>query len=359
MAKKQPTNQSPLNSDESLKKYMAIAQAVDAGREISDEDAEFLMSHTPQNNTELEDLRAKMDAAQQRGIIPKDLDVQIAFKAMERYMQSDSYKDHLAGMIADQKAGKLNDRLTGALNLALAGSDVAQALNQNRQAKNAYDKSVKPVRPSPISADQNLQYALRQGQEGTYDVSRQLAPAQAASNDQYLEDIQNAKTASAGQSGAFGAYTQAAANRRNRAGLEQSALGSQIMQQNRQNYNSLLGLKQQENQNIFNSQVATYPTDMRQYQLEQEAAANLANKSYVNLNRGVNSLTAAGKDYTVDMARQRRMNMLHNTMEKYGQGNVAVNARNKLAEQYGVDTSGYMSPPMLQRQQQVEQSYLQ
>jgi hypothetical protein len=331
---KETQTASPLSSDESLKKFMAISQAVQSGREISEEDGKFLMEHIPQSDAELVALRQQMDIAQQKGIIPKELDEQVAFKAMEQYMQSPAYKEHLAGMVADQKAGKLGDRLSGVLNIALSGGDIAQSINQISQSKNALAKSVRPGRPAPISSDQNLQQALRQGQEGTYDVSKQLAPAQAAANDQYLEDIQNAKTASAGQSGAFGAYTQAAANRRNRAGLEQSALGSQIMQQNRQNYQGLLGLKQQENQNIFNSRNANYGTDMQQYQYEQQAAANLGRVGYENLNRGVNSLASAGQNFAVDQVRQRQLQMLHNNMDKYGHGATATNAVNQLAKNY-------------------------
>jgi hypothetical protein len=237
-------------------------------------------------------------------------------------------------MIADQKAGKLSDRLNTALNLTIEGSHLAQGINQVVQGRNIAQRSLRPGKPAAISADQNLAQALRQGQEGTYDVSRQLAPAQAAAQDQYNEDIQNAKTASAGQSGAFGAYTQVAANRRNRAGLEQSALGSQIMQQNRANYNQLLGLKQNENRNIFESQSQFYPTDLHQYQLEQQAAANLGNVGYRNINNAAEGFGQAGVNLGVDIARQRKLASLHAIMDQYGHGPTATTAHTQLENNF-------------------------
>lgn len=300
--------------DIDLKKYFAIVQKVQSQVAVTDEEAQYLMEHIPHGQDELDELNKKIDKAQQSGIVPKELNEQAAFQAAQLFMQSPAYKTQMAKIIADADSGKLSERLTSAFNIALSGGDVAQSINQIEQSKTLSKQSTRPTRPGPIVSDQNLAHALRQAQEGTYDVSKQLAPAQAQTQDQYNADIANAKIASTGQAGAFGNYVQAAANRRNRAGLEQSALGSQIMMQNRSNYNHLLGLKQQENQNVFNSQMASYPYDLNQYQSEQQASAKLGQYGRENLR---NSLANLGQTFTTGIgneAKQRKLRMLQSMM---------------------------------------------
>lgn len=302
--------------DIDLKKYFAIVQKVQSGTAVNDDEAKYLMEHVPHGEEELKILNEKIEAAKESGIVPKDLNEQAAFQAAQVFMQSPVYKSQMAKMISDADAGKLSDRLTSAFNIALAGGDVAQSVNQINQSKNLSDRSQRPGRPAPIVADQNLAQALRQAQEGTYDVSKQLAPAQAQAQDQYNADITNAKTASTGQAGAFGAYAQAAANRRNRAGLEQSALGSQIMQQNREQYNQLLGLKQQENQNIFQSRAYAYPSDLNQYQNEQQMAATLGQYGNTNLRNAGANLGQYITQGVGDVAKQRKLRMLESMIGK-------------------------------------------
>lgn len=323
--------------DIDLKRYFEIAQKVQAGLPVSEDEGRYLMEHVPQGAEEQQALNQKIEEAKKSGIVPKELNDQAAFQAARMFMQSPQYKEHMAKMIADADSGKLSERLTNAFNLALSGGDIAQSINQIQQSKTLANQSKRPGRPAPILADQNLAQALRQAQEGTYDVSKQLAPAQANIQDQYNEDLQNAKTASTGQSGAYGAYVQSAANRRNRAGLAQSALASQIMMQNRANYNDLLGLKQQENQNIFNSTAFPYTSDLHQYQLEQQTAANLGQLGRQNLR---NSLANFGQSIVSGIpsyARQRKLQSLYSMMNQYGHGDNAVGAHNTL--------QNYVAPP--------------
>jgi hypothetical protein len=102
-------------------------------------------------------------------------------------------------------------------------------------------------------------------------------------------------------------------------------LGSQIMMQNRENYNHLLGLKQQENQNIFNSQAFSYPYDLNQYQNEQETGARLGQVGNVNLRNSLANFGQAGVDIATNMSRQRKLRMLQSTL-----GEQAANAYSKL-----------------------------
>lgn len=328
--------------DLDLKKYFQIIQKVQSGVSVSDDEAKYLMEHIPHGDEELKDLNDRIEKAKESGIVPKELNEQAAFQAAQTFMQSPVYKSQMAKIIADADSGKLSDRLTTAFNIALGGADVGQSINQIEQSKNLLDRSVRPGKPAPIVSDQNLAQALRQAQQGTYDVSQQLAPAQAQAQDQYASDLQNAKTASTGQAGAFGAYAQAAANRRNRAGLEQSALGSQIMMQNRANYNQLLGLKQQENQNIFHSQAFSYPYDLNQYQTEQQTAARLGQVGRENLRNSAANFGQAIVGGVTNEAKERKLRMLQSMI-----GDHASNAYDKL-HSYNYGSS---IPP------QVEQAY--
>jgi hypothetical protein len=194
------------------------------------------------------------------------------------------------------------------------GTDVSNSIAQIQAGNKAAKDSKRPGRPAIPQRDQLLQQALRQAQEGSFDSERALAPARAQIQDQYLNDIQNAKTASTGQAGAFGAYSQLAADRRNRASLDLAPMGDEIKARQQQRYDNLLGMRMDETQNMFQNQVQLYPHDLQQYNLDQQAAASLGSTGRENLRNSLYGLGSQIPQMAGRLGAERRLRNLKNQL---------------------------------------------
>lgn len=325
-----------------LKRYVSIALRLkDSPESVSNDELKFFSSYTPEiNQGRLGEINAELDKLKNEG---KQVDPNLTAEALllstQQSISSPQVKDRILQVAQETEAGKNFNKLAEGLNILLAGTDVAQSLNQISQAKQIKSTSKRPTTPVIPQRDQYLQQALRNQQEGNFGVSQAIAPAQAEIADQYRADLQNAKTASTGQAGAFGSYAQSAANRRNRASLNLVPLGNEVKQQNVNNYNHLLGLRQQETQNQFNNQVATYPYDLQQYQLEQQMAGHLQGQGYQNLRNSLPNLGGGLADVYSKILAKRRYDQIRRSMDMYGHGDTAMKAQQTLDNH-----SGYTSP---------------
>ncbi len=240
-----------------------------------------------------------------------------AHEATKLFLQDPSYKQHIIDLNEEAAKGRLTEQITTGLNIALAGSDVVSAIGQTQQAKGAARRSLKPQRPAPLTESPELKYAIEQAQQGNMDAVRALAPAQLAILDNYLSDLNQAKTASTGQAGTYGALGQLASNRRNRANVELAPMYDSVVARNQGRLDNLLGMKLAENQAIQQSQAAFYPTDINQYQYDQTAANNNMVAGQQNL-RG--SLTELGKflpKLVAESATKKRYDDIFNSMSSY------------------------------------------
>lgn len=316
-----------------IRKYVQIALKLKSNPEsVTAEDLKFFSSYTPEiNKDRLAQINTELDKLKEKGEqVPPELTAETLMLSTQEQLSSPVLKDKILQVAQETEAGKNFDKIAHGFNILLAGSDVAQSINQIQQAKSLRSTSRRPAAPAVPQRDQYLQQALRQAQEGTYNVSQALAPAQAEIGDQYRADLQNAKTAATGQAGAFGAYAQLAANRRTRAALNLVPLGNEVKQQNLQNYNHLLGLRQQETQNMYQNSLATYPYDLQQHQLEQQMAGHLGAQGNINLRNSVAELGGGLAKTLADLKAQRRYDAIRNLHSATDHGDLAVDATKKL-----------------------------
>lgn len=350
-----------------LERYFGIIKSIRSKQKISDDDLKFYYATTPEINEGV--INDYVEALRKASKDPKNFTVDDDLTAealveVGRMLQSDpSFKEQTLKIAQETEAGELSQKISDGINLVLGGTDIGNSVAQINASKQATRQSRRPARPAVPGRDQLLQQALRQAQEGQFDAARATAPVEAQIQDQYLSDIQGAKTASTGQAGAYGAYRQDAANRRNRAALQLAPIQDEIRRGREARYDNLLGMRLDETQNMYRNQAALYPYDLNQYQNEQEAAAKLGSYGRENLrgslyNTGNQAAGTFGNLYT-----QRRYDQLRNQNQLRNQA-MASGMSLEDAEKYviGADKTlrNYLNNyrPNYNPQTMYEQSYI-
>lgn len=315
-----------------LKRYFSVAQQLRSNQEVNDKDIEFFLSYSPKIDQE------KLNKLVKNGNAVSVEDAKSALLEAGRALQSSpDYKNKTLQIAQEAAKGRLSADLATGINLVLAGSDIAQSVQQIQASNRGLAASRKPSRPVAPRRDQMLADALRQSQEGTMNAGRALAPVQANIADQYQADITNARTAATGQAGAFGSYAQLAANRRNRSAMELAPLQDQIRRQDQARTDELLGMRQAETQQIFENDARFYPQDMYQYNLEQNAAASLGATGRENLRNSLYGFGQQVAPVVADYYTERKYRDLRNrAAAAYGPdfAETAVNARQYLDDQW-------------------------
>jgi hypothetical protein len=278
MAKKNPTD---------IDKFFKIVAKINAGIVPSDQEIEYYYTTAPQID---ENLIQEYLAEQKRADADPDnfvADPELLRDGLiesVRKMQSDpSVKERTLKLLQDNESSQISNQLSKGVNLILGGIDIGQSINQINTASQQAKANRRPTRPAIPQRDQLLQQALRSSQEGTFDAARALAPAQADIENQYYNDLANAKIASTGQAGNFGAYAQVASNRRRRAALDLAPIQDQIRAREQERYDNLLGLKMAETQQMFKNQNELYNSDLEQYYNAQDVAGRLGATGRANL----------------------------------------------------------------------------
>jgi hypothetical protein len=304
--------------NEKLKRYFDTIRRINEGLEVSDEDLQFFLETSPdidenKINQYLKDQKDGKSTPEQE---------KAALIEATRKVQSDPvFKERIFNIATSAKSQKASQKLSDGINLVLAGTDIANSINQITSSKQAARKSNKPGRPGIPQRDVMLQQALRSAEQGTFDSERAIAPARAEIQNQYLNDIQNAKTASTGQAGQFGAYAQVAANRRNQASMQLAPMADQVKAREQQRYDNLLGMRMDETQRMFGNQANMYENDLYQYGKDQDAIAALGSTGQANLrgslqNFGNQVAPMVGNYYT----QQKYRNLKNRASAAYDQG---------------------------------------
>lgn len=331
-------------TDPSISKYFQIVKKINSQVRLTDDELKFYYETTPEID------KGKIDefieASRKASKDPKNFTVdpelsEAAIIEAGRMIQSDPvYKQQTLDLAQSTEAKALSDKFLTGINLVLGATDVANSINQIRASKEALKKSRKPGRPAIPQRDQYLQNALRNAEEATFDSARALAPVQQQIQDQYLSDVQDAKTAATGQAGAYGAYRQLAANRRNRAATQLAPIQDQIRRQEQARYDNLLGMRADETQQMFQNQASLYGNDLDQYNREQQAIGSLGATGRENLrgslyNIGGQVANTASQAYT-----NRRYRDLYNKAVASGVNpKYAIDADKTLQGYWGSMTS--------------------
>lgn len=294
---------------EQLKRYFRIFDDVMVrGKSPSKEDLKFFSEFSTQIDEDV------LNQVQESSDFSKDTDFQAAIDQFKRVITSPEAKSNFLDK-AQQLATEANTgKAVTAANIGLGLAELATSMNQIKAADKAVARSRRPARPTPLTADPLLQQQIADAQQGTFDAARRVAPAQQAIMDQYLSDLNQAQVASAGQAGTYGALAQVASNRRGRNNLQLAPIIDEIRAREQGRLDNLTGMKLAENQAIQQSQAQFYPQDLRQYQMEQEAAASLGATGRQNL---MGSLARFGNDVVpvaANFATRRRFDNIRNAM---------------------------------------------
>lgn len=317
-----------------LKRYFDIVKRINGGLDVPEGDIEFFMEYSPEiNESDIDNFIAKDGTA-----TPEE--ARAALIQASRKLQSDPvYKEKILKIASDQEGARLTDKISEGMNLVLAGSDIVQSINQIKSAKQAASQSKRPNRPAVPQRDAMLQAALRDAENGiAYEGQRAIAPVQAQVQDQYQNDIANARIASTGQAGAYGAYVQNAADRRNRASMNLAPIQDEIRRGQQARYDGLLAQRLGETQNMFQNEASLYPYDLQQYNADQKAIGALGQTGRSNLRSSLYNAAStvpgiAGNMYSRNKYKQRR-----DLMSAYGE-NVA-----NMAERSAMELDKYSDP---------------
>lgn len=290
-----------------LKKYFQIVAQIRAGQQVGGEDLEFFLSYTPEID------EAKIKKLVEGGDFASAADAQAAVIEAGRKLQSTpEYKTQLLNLAQSTEEGRISSKVANAANLILGATDIAVSLNQIRQGNKAARESKRPSRPAIPQRDVMLEQALRQSQENTLDSERAIAPVRQEIQDNYLSDIQGAKTASTGQAGAYGAYRQLASMNRNKAAMELAPIQDSIRAREQSRTDQLLGMRANETQQMFQNQASLYPYDLQQYNYDQRAAASLGSTGRANFRDSLYNMGNQAAGFIGQNAAQRKYDRLRN-----------------------------------------------
>jgi hypothetical protein len=302
-----------------FQKYLRLIRKVRSGEALNKQELAFVVEFKQDVDTGALDKIKDRDAYKK--LTPEEqgeLSQEALDASTKLLFQDPTYKEDLISLAKDAEQGKVSEKIATGLNIALAGTDIITSIGQIRGAKDAAKRSRRPSRPAPLTASPELQNAIVQAQQGNFDAVRALAPAQLAILDNYLSDINQARTASTGQAGNFGALAQVASGRRNRASAQLAPIADTITARNQSRLDNLLGLKLQENQAIQQSGAQFYPTDIQQYQFDQVAAQNDRVAGQQNLRSSLTGLGSQLPQLLSELAVKKKYDDIYNTMSQYG-----------------------------------------
>lgn len=305
-----------------MERYLRILRALRAGKDVSKADISYFAGYQQDfDETTYDKLKAKM--ATEDGLKNlTDADFDTFLNEARKMLTTDKYKEDVLDLAKQAEQGKLAQNITTGLNTLLAAGDIMVSGRQIAQANKLGKQATRPSRPSPLQRDQLLSQALSGA--AVTDPSRALAPAKLAIQDQYLTDLDTAKTASTGQAGAYGAYAQVAADRRDKANLGLVPIADQVRRQNEARYDNLLAMRLGENRAINASESQFYPQDMYQYGLDRQAAAELGQIGRSNLRSSLTGLAAQIPGTLSRYAANRKYEDIYNQMSSYGARNAQI-----------------------------------
>jgi hypothetical protein len=197
---------------------------------------------------------------------------------------SEAFKNKLGNNKAKQLLREFATVGSAISDLAIAGAQIAEG--------EASSNVPKPTAPPRYRLDPAISSQINRSFQGINPaaINTQLAPVQQEIQDAYQADINNAKLASGGQAGSFGALGQAAVNRRMRNAGQLGSLRQQIRESGMRNIDNALRNRLGERQMQQARDMSVYNTNLNQYNAEQQAAGALEQAGRINKRSSVNNL---------------------------------------------------------------------
>lgn len=327
--------------DPNLDKYLRIVERLRAGKPVSKEEYKHFLGFTQEiDEVKLAKIRAKLSTKEGLANMTDD-DVATYIDETSKLLSSDRYKEQTLELAKDAEEGRVSNNVATGLNLLLSGVDIATSIKQIRGSDKLLKETIKPGKPTAPGRDPYLAQALNQAQQGSFDQSRALAPAQGQILDQYLSDMNNARVVSSGQSGAYGSLGQVAANRRNKAAQELVPLADGIRAREKGRLDNLIGMRMNETQNNYANQSQFYAQDLDQYNRDMQAAGSLGATGRQNLRQSLGTLGQQVSGVAGRAVANKKYDNIYNQMSNYGEGNadIAVKANQMLDDRFSNLTS--------------------
>lgn len=173
-----------------------------------------------------------------------------------------------------QKNKDIQDAIGTGINVLSNVIDLGISRSQVKESDRALRNLNKPLPPKGIQANINLQQAISQlsGQTAYADQLPEINAARQDIADTFQTQVSQANVASGGQAGQFQAYTQAAANQRNKALTNLAGLTSQTRQGMRGQMGQLIGQQIDEERSRAYLDNYQFNTQLGQYNLERNQA---------------------------------------------------------------------------------------
>lgn len=289
-------------TQEQLSKFFIIAKNLSSRIPVTDEDYKFFMSvnfggFDEAKFQQLSEIVNRERKPEDPILDPKQVS---AYVDQARLMiASPENKDRLARIKADMDAKNKTTAFSNAVNLFLAGTDLTAAQRQVSEYKRNLKSLQRPGALPVQGRDPYLAAALRSAETAP---ARETVSALAAGqqlSDIYRGELAMAPVAAAGQAGAVGALSQAAATRRRRGAMEMMPALEQIRAQQQGERAQLAGLSAQEAANINRSMQYAQMQAMDQYNKEAQANAMLGAAGYQNRLQALGELGTALTPYAV------------------------------------------------------------
>lgn len=320
-----------------MDKYLRILQRLRAGKPVSKEEIRFFVDFTSDVDEE------KLKSLQRKSFKDLSIDeIQQMIDESGKLMLSDpSNKAKTLELAQEAEQGRVSDKIATGLNILLSGADIAASVRQINESNKLLNQNKKPARPGVPKADPYLDNAINQASQGTLNAQRAIAPVQQEIGDQYLSDLNNAKIASTGQAGTYGALAQVAANRRNRSANQLAPIYDQVRSNELGRLDNLVGMRMGQNQQNFANQASLYQTDLDQYNQALQSAGALGSTGRSNLRNSLGNFASFLPSAVSKMQSDRKYNDIYNRMAGYGDDNAkaAVNAQRELDRRFGYLTS--------------------
>lgn len=271
-----------------MKDILNILSKISKGEKLSVDDNKALtefLAYTENPDKLPQDKQAEFDSASALANEMSD--------SIQAYVSSDTYKKAQESIQKQIKADKITGATAEILNLGLSIGDLVTSGNQIRSADRGISNLKRPSIPTPPGVDPALSQALV-GAERDINLApgRAIGPAQLQVMDQYLKDINTAKTASTGQASNFGALAQVASTRRNRASQSLAPIAEQARQNAIGNRNNLLGIKGNQRQNDFSNRLAATRLQEDRYNRDAQALGALGSAGRTNRQTAFNNLAS-------------------------------------------------------------------
>lgn len=224
-----------------------------------------------------------------------------------KYATSEAGMGFMERAKLDTEKGRVQPKVLAGLQTALGLFDATQSGRQIRESDRQLRGMRRPQLPAIPLPDELLNQQIGQAQRDTEGVAAATMPFRQQALDTYGADLAQARTASGGQAGIYGALGQGAANRRYRANMDLLPIQEGIRQNNRGRLDNLMGMRMQQGNQDFRNRMWRGQLDLNQYNMEQQMYGQLGAMGRSNMSRAVGDIALGMEPWLTHTAAKRSM----------------------------------------------------